>query len=79
MGFTPNEEGLTGGVCIPEKVPPLQLARVVVKWLREHPEKLHEPISGLVTDAINAGFPCKPITAQGPAKPQEAKPASAKP
>jgi hypothetical protein len=67
------------GVCIPEKVPLLQLARVVVKWLHEHPERLHEPISGLVKDAINDAFPCKPVTAQEPAKLQDAKPPAAKP
>jgi Rap1a immunity proteins len=67
------------GVCIPEKVPLLQLARVVVKWLHEHPEKLQEPINGLVTDAINDAFPCTPVTTPEPAKPQDVKPAVAKP
>ncbi len=67
------------GVCIPDKVPLLQLARVIVKWLHEHPERLHELISRLVKDAINDAFPCKPVTADEPAKPQDAKPAAAKP
>jgi hypothetical protein len=63
------------GVCIPEKVPLLQLARVVVKWLQSHPERLHENlIATLVNDAINDAFPCKPITAQEPAKPAAPKP-----
>jgi hypothetical protein len=67
------------GVCIPEKVPLLQLARVVVKWLQTHPERLHENLIGtLVKDAINDAFPCTPITAQEPAKPQDAKPAAPK-
>ena len=26
--------------CIPENVSPLQMARVLVKWLRDHPERL---------------------------------------
>ncbi|HUJ94548.1 MAG TPA: Rap1a/Tai family immunity protein [Terriglobales bacterium] len=28
------------GACIPEKVPVIQLARVLVKWLQEHPARL---------------------------------------
>src|SRR5713226_2007504 len=30
------------GPCFPGNPPVLQLARVLVKWLREHPERLHE-------------------------------------
>lgn len=30
------------GPCIPDNATVLQLARVLVKWLREHPERLHE-------------------------------------
>jgi hypothetical protein len=67
------------GVCIPDKVPLLQLARVVVKWLREHPEKLQMSVNDSVTDAINDAFPCTPVAAQEPAKPQDGKSAVAKP
>ena len=29
--------------CIPNEVNQAQLARILVKWLRDHPERLHEP------------------------------------
>ncbi len=47
--------------CIPDQVPLLQLARVLVKWLREHPERLHEPKMTLTLAAFQAAFPCPPI------------------
>lgn len=46
------------GACIPEKAPIIQVARVVVKWLREHPERLHELKSVLTEDALKDAFPC---------------------
>jgi Rap1a immunity proteins len=53
-------------VCIADgKVPVGQLARIVVKWLRDHPERLHEPRSGLVLEALRDAFPCP---ANSPAK-----------
>ena len=33
--------------------------RIVVKWLREHPERLHEPARILVMIALREAFPCK--------------------
>ncbi len=46
--------------CVPEgKVTRLQKIRVVVKYLEDHPEKLHEPPSVLITRALNEAFPCK--------------------
>jgi hypothetical protein len=62
------------GACIPEKAPISQLARVLVKWLREHPERLHESKSGLTADALKDAFPCPAST---PAK--EVKPAPTAP
>jgi Ssp1 endopeptidase immunity protein Rap1a len=47
------------GPCFPDNAPILQLARVLVKWLREHPERLHEYKNILTTDAFNDAFPCK--------------------
>jgi len=44
--------------CIPDEASIGQLARVVVKWLREHPEKLHELKSFLVMEALKNAFPC---------------------
>lgn len=58
--------------CIPNKASVAQLARVVVKWLREHPEKLHEPKSFLVMEALKDNFPCsapKDAVKTAPVKP----------
>lgn len=44
--------------CIPDEASVGQLARVVVKWLRDHPEKLHELKSFLVMEALKEAFPC---------------------
>jgi len=44
--------------CIPEGAPYGQMARVVVKWLREHPQRLHELKSSLIMEALRDGFPC---------------------
>jgi len=63
------------GTCLPEKAPILQLARVLVKWLREHPARLHEPVFLLTNDAFKETFPCAPVT---PAK-EAVKTPAAKP
>lgn len=60
------------GPCFPDNAPVLQLARVLVKWLREHPERLHEYKHILTTDAFTDAFPCQEPPA--PAKPATAKP-----
>jgi hypothetical protein len=36
-----------------------QAARIVVKYLRDHPEKLHEHESFLVIEAFREAYPCK--------------------
>jgi hypothetical protein len=50
---------LLRGPCLPERSSALQLARVVVKWLQNHPEQLHEHPGGLVYTALNDAFPCQ--------------------
>ena len=35
-----------------------QVVKVVVKWLNEHPEKLHFASAGLVANALEDAFPC---------------------
>ena len=44
--------------CIPNEVNQAQLARILVKWLREHPERLHELGSTLTSSAFHDVFPC---------------------
>lgn len=60
------------GICIPDGVSVFQMAQVVVKWLKEHPEKLHELKNGLIDEAIGKAFPCG---TPAPAK-EEVKPAT---
>jgi len=45
--------------CPPSNASTAQIVRVVVKYLRDNPERLHLPASVLVTDAIRSSFPCK--------------------
>lgn len=45
--------------CFPHNSTPGQYARVVIKFLNEHPERLHERASFLVVDALIEAFPCK--------------------
>jgi hypothetical protein len=63
------------GPCFPDDAPILQLGRVLVKWLREHPERLHESKSLLTTEAFKDAFPCP----QNPPPKEAAKPTPAKP
>ncbi len=57
--------------CVPDdKIPILQLARVVVKWLREHPERLHELKGTLTIAALREAFPCeRPVAKEAPKTP----------
>jgi Rap1a immunity proteins len=60
--------------CLPDNATLLQLARVLVKWLREHPERLHEPKSVLTTAALRDAFPCQQPTPKEAPKPTTVKP-----
>lgn len=46
------------GICIPQSVTVAQLTRVTVKWLKEHPEQLHEAEEVLLFYAFFQSFPC---------------------
>ena len=45
--------------CLPDRFNFDQMRRVVVKWLSDHPEKLHLGVAQLVRDALRDAFPCK--------------------
>ncbi len=45
--------------CTPEGVTPAQGIRIVVKYLRDHPEHLHEDGMALTVASLSAAFPCK--------------------
>jgi hypothetical protein len=46
-------------ICLPEKASSIQLARIVTKWLKDHPQQLHESGRMLVLFALGDVFPCK--------------------
>jgi len=59
--------------CVPDdKVPVLQLSRVVIKWLREHPERLHELKGILTIAALRDAFPCQQASPSQEPSPKEA-------
>lgn len=45
--------------CTPQEVTSGQIKSIVVKYLQDHPEKLHYTNYGLVNMALNEAFPCK--------------------
>jgi hypothetical protein len=47
-------------ICAPGKLSVLEARRVVVEYLEDHPEKLHEPDGVLVYYALREAFPCPP-------------------
>ena len=45
--------------CLPNSYTGIQLAKVVVKYINEHPEQLNNPPEALVLEAEDFYFPCK--------------------
>jgi len=45
--------------CPPSNASTGQVVRIVVKYLRDNPERLNLPASVLVADAVRNSFPCK--------------------
>ena len=51
----------TAFFCLPiEGIKYTQAVRVVVKYLKEHPEKLHESAASLAIASLTEAFPCQP-------------------
>jgi hypothetical protein len=50
------QEGAT--LCVPQKITALQLVRIVVKYLRDHPQRLHYNRGVLILSAVQEAFPC---------------------
>ncbi len=46
-------------VCVPDEVTVGQITKVVVKYLKDHPEKLHLGAGLLTMTALKDAFPCK--------------------
>jgi hypothetical protein len=49
----------TFGVCVPRETTPAQVARVLLKFLNDHPERHHEEIRVLAIDALRRVWACK--------------------
>lgn len=45
-------------LCIPEQNPAIKLVRIVVTYLRAHPQMLHYHRSALIRSALQEAFPC---------------------
>lgn len=59
FGIVEGIVSFSPSVCTPKGVTNLQAARVVVKYLQEHPEKLNLQEALLANIALNKAFPCK--------------------
>jgi hypothetical protein len=47
-------------ICVPDTVSTAQLVLIVVKFLKENPDRLHFTKNGLVFEAYLGAFPCFP-------------------
>jgi hypothetical protein len=56
------------GICFPDGVVLLQDIRVVLKYIREHPEQAHLPSAVLVVAANLQTFPCATLPTDKPAQ-----------
>ena len=45
-------------ICVSPKIGRKQITMVVVKYLKEHPERLHNVASLLIYEAFQEAFPC---------------------
>jgi hypothetical protein len=45
--------------CPPKTATHGQKIRVVIRYLEQQPERLHEPFNGLVLEALSSAWPCK--------------------
>ena len=54
------------GICFPVEVNYLQVIRVVLKYIREHPEQAHLPSAVLAFTADLQAFPCTAVSADKP-------------
>ncbi len=45
-------------VCAPEKSRRLQLIKIFIKYMDEHPEKLHESILNTTLESLRSVWPC---------------------
>jgi hypothetical protein len=58
-GLLMVHSSFSNAICPPEHQTAEQLYRIVVKYMREHPEETHKFTSVLVFEAQAAAFPCQ--------------------
>ncbi len=58
-GYDLSRFGSPRDFCMPDDITMAELERVVVKWLRAHPEKLRVKAANLVVLAFSDAFKCK--------------------
>lgn len=58
-GYDLSRFGSRRNFCIPEDVTTEELERVVVKWLKDHPDKLRVTAANLVLLAFADAYKCK--------------------
>lgn len=56
---TPQGSTYSRTQCLPAGFTIDQLRRIVVKWMNDHPEKLHLSVADVVRGALEQAFPCK--------------------
>jgi hypothetical protein len=54
-----SKPGTTPHPCIPDTVPNSQAVKITLKFLKDHPERLHLPADVLVFQAMHQAFPCR--------------------
>ena len=59
IGEGPNNTFQFMDACIPMQVTMLQIAKIYVKHLDDHPEVLHIPPMITFNGSLRAAFPCK--------------------
>ena len=55
---TKQNENVKPLFCVPDNGSISQVTKVVIKYLEDHPEKLHEHEISIVTTALRQAFPC---------------------
>ena len=58
-GYVNGVWDVSDKICTPKGSTLGQAIRVVLKYLNDHPERLHEHMAELVVDALRAAWPCK--------------------
>lgn len=57
-GYMLGASNFQGRHCIPAPLPSIQVARILVKYMRSHPEQLHWDASVLTVLALHSSYQC---------------------